>query len=89
MTNPSAANEARLRLSKEGKLRILNPQEKFEAKVTRKTAIDAKCFSCVGGDSDPGWQWEIGNCIVMSCPLRHFRPYQSREGKPAPKGRGQ
>ena len=64
----------------------LNPQEKFEKKPTRATAINAKCYECFGGGHDKGWKWAIGNCTCGDCPLYPFRPYRSFYGKDKPKG---
>ena len=50
---------------------------------TRSIAIKAFCFNCVGGTEesspDPGWQEEIRNCSVCTCPLHIFRPYKERK----------
>ena len=62
----------------------LNPQEKFEQKSTRKTAIDAFCFQCMGGEGEVGIKWSIGNCTTSSCPLYEYRPFKVYQGKPAP-----
>ncbi len=49
----SKGNMAGLELARkaieENGVQMLTPQEKFERKSTRKTAIDAKCQSCVCG----------------------------------------
>ena len=62
-----------------------NPQEKFELKQTRASAINAMCFQCYGSGHDVGWKWMIGNCTSGdSCPLYSFRPFQKTEGTNKP-----
>lgn len=70
--------------------KVRNPEEKYRdaEKKTRKLAIYAKCYDCVGGDADPAYQWRIGNCIIPGCALYRFRPFQDRCGKPKPKSLG-
>ena len=50
---------------------------------SRKRAIYAMCFQCLGGTRDempdPGYQKEIGSCKSVECPLHSFRPYQAQE----------
>jgi hypothetical protein len=81
----STALQAARKAREENGTEYLNPQEKFERKATRKTAIDAKCFDCIGGGYDLGWRWSIGNCVSPDCSLYPFRPFQGMFGKAAPK----
>jgi hypothetical protein len=58
-----------------------NPLEKAAAKPTSlRLAISAKCYECVGQDSDPGWHGRIRDCLCPTCPLYPVRPYQQRAG---------
>ena len=41
---------------------------------SRKTAIKAFCGECVGFNRD-----EITNCTALACPLRKYRPFQSKQ----------
>ena len=52
-----------------------NPLERYLAKPTHKSAVEAKCFSCVGAGEDPYIQ-PIKDCSVTTCPLHPFRPYR-------------
>ena len=45
---------------------------------SRKFAIWAKCFDCVGGDQDLGWTDSIRHCPVVACALHDFRPMKPR-----------
>jgi len=49
----------------------LNPIEKFNANPTRKTAMAAFCYECVGYLRE-----EVRNCPSKNCPLWKWRPYQ-------------
>ena len=42
-------------------------------KITRKEAMDAKCYDCMGYFVD-GRQ----DCLVKHCPLFPFRPYKDK-----------
>jgi hypothetical protein len=45
---------------------------------SRKLAIDAMCFHCMGCTKDhmePGVKGSIRNCTSPDCPLFAFRPY--------------
>lgn len=42
--------------------------------VSPRAAIKSKCYECVGFDSVAQ---SVGNCNCRSCPLWHFRPFQS------------
>ena len=48
---------------------------------SRKTAIHAKCFECLGGTIDElpdgGWKNEIRKCTDQDCPLFPHRPYKA------------
>jgi len=48
-----------------------NPATKFAERETRKTAIDAFCWECMGELRE-----EIRNCTATHCPLYNFRPYK-------------
>ena len=64
---------------------FLNPQEKFERKPTRASAIHAMCYQCYGSGHDKSWKWSIGNCPSEgSCSLWQFRPFQNQVGKVQP-----
>ena len=47
---------------------------------SRKKAIHAQCFMCIGGTEvsfpDPGWRKEIGACRGQGCCIINFRPFQ-------------
>ena len=56
-----------------------NPCERFlKHPTSRKFAIHAHCYECVGRDSDP-YQSQISNCELKDCALWAFRPYQKRK----------
>lgn len=46
---------------------------------SRKLAIYANCFECMGGTEadmpDPGWKEAIRDCTSAECNLFQFRPY--------------
>lgn len=50
---------------------------------SRAKAINAFCFSCMGGTKDElpdsGYKNEIRFCTDSDCPLYSFRPYQKDE----------
>ena len=52
-----------------------------EDPASRKKAIYAFCFSCMGGNKnelpDPGYKNNIRFCTDKECPLYRFRPYQN------------
>ena len=50
-----------------------------------RAAINAKCWDCQGGNSDPAPGWRIGNCVCPECPLYAVRPYQYNTTRPMPK----
>ncbi len=52
-----------------------NPLERYQEKPTYKSAVEAKCFTCVGSGADPYIE-PIRTCSVTTCPLHPFRPYQ-------------
>ncbi len=52
---------------------------------SRKQAIEAKCWDCMGAGADPGTRWQIGNCLCTDCPLYPFRPYKHLFKKDKPK----
>ena len=47
---------------------------------SRRKAIHAQCFMCIGGTEDsfpdPGWRKDIGECRGQECNLKPFRPFQ-------------
>ena len=49
---------------------------------SRKKAIHAQCFLCIGGTEkylpDPGWRREIRDCRGQGCYLKPFRPFQDK-----------
>jgi hypothetical protein len=48
-----------------------------------RAGINAMCYDCQGGDHvDAGWQWAVGNCQLLTCPMWNFRPYKHKVGKP-------
>lgn len=57
-----------------------NPAERFAAapKPTRKQAVDAMCWQCMGGTEDhaEGVREEIRHCTATRCPLYTLRPYR-------------
>ena len=81
MPNLEAARRARAeKLARGEKIRQLTPRERLERNPnSKKYAIEAKFWDCQGGEhADSGWQWAIGNCEVLRCPLHGFRPYQAK-----------
>ena len=58
--------------------------ERHAENPTRKTAIEAKCWDCQGGDADPAVFWRIGNCPIPACALYPFRPFRHKYGKGVP-----
>jgi hypothetical protein len=66
-----------------------NPIKRHYVKPTRKTAINAKCATCVGCTSveqgngqedhlEKGFRHEIKHCTSLACPLFSYRPYQDK-----------
>jgi hypothetical protein len=49
-----------------------------------RLSVNAKCYECMGGGSDPGVVDRIAQCDTEGCPLHGVRPYQ---GKPPRKRR--
>lgn len=45
-----------------------------------RTAVRARCFQCVAGDTDEGWIARIRDCKASDCSLHRVRPYQAAEG---------
>ena len=58
--------------------RFSNPIDRFKANRTRKNAIHAECYQCMGGDKNSSWKTDIGNCEIKKCHLWIFRPHQNR-----------
>lgn len=57
-----------------------NPLEKLQDNPTsRKLAIDAMCYTCVGAGADSGVRAAIRNCGVRKCPLYACRPYKAED----------
>lgn len=75
----SPDNLARLQnTTKSQTMRFTNPLERFKAHPTRKHAIHANCYQCMGNGEDSTWKTDIGNCGIQECALWKFRPYQNR-----------
>lgn len=60
-----------------------NPVERWQEQDTRKSAIAAFCWQCMGGTHDEanGARAAVCDCpsapgTVNPCPLWHWRPYQ-------------
>jgi hypothetical protein len=58
-----------------------NPAQRWRDKDTRKTAIDAFCWECMGGDEEDGVRELIRTCVsgpgsINPCPLWGWRPYR-------------
>lgn len=60
-----------------------NPAQKWRDKDTRATAINAKCWDCMGGsvDHSAGVRNNIATCTsgpgaTVPCPLYEWRPYK-------------
>lgn len=49
--------------------------------TSRKLAIYAECFDCMGCGADEGWRKAIGECHIVNCQLWRFRPYQHHTEK--------
>ena len=52
-----------------------------QVNVTRKNAIELKCFECFGAnlqnaEYEVGTQEDIRNCTCKDCPLFGFRPFK-------------
>lgn len=62
----------------------LDPLARARANPTSKTlAIRAKCWECVGGNSNPNWQKRVGECTIARCGIHPFRPYQRGDAEEA------
>lgn len=74
------ARERRREMAEAGiKVVVKNPLEKLaERPESLRLAINAKCYQCEGGDSDPGVKQRIGTCSIRDCGLWAVRPYQGR-----------
>jgi hypothetical protein len=46
---------------------------------SRKAAVDAFCWSCLGGDGNVGVPGMIRECSSPGCSLFGFRPYQKKK----------
>lgn len=79
-TELTPLEKARLRraeLKAKGELEILDPIEKaYRNPHSKKAAIRAMCYECVGRGSDSNWRKEVGNCTAWHCALWPLRPYQ-------------
>ena len=61
------------------KVERLNPVEKAKKNPkSLRLAINAKCYDCLGGNSDPNVTGRIGSCTMLDCPLWNVRPYQRK-----------
>lgn len=75
------ARAAEMRAAGE-KIVRLDPIEKARANPkSMRAAITAKCWDCVGADSDPNPRGRIADCVSRTCPLVPLRPYQKRGAK--------
>lgn len=60
----------------------LDPLEKARRNPGSKAlAIRAKCFDCMGGDSEPGVRKKVRDCSVTRCPLHPHRPWQRADSE--------
>ena len=65
--------------------KIYDPMEKLRQNPkSLRAAINAKCWDCVGMDSDPAPRWRVGNCERSDCGLYAVRPYQCNLSRPMP-----
>ena len=60
-----------------------NPAQRWQDQDTRKTAIDAMCWQCMGGSAEAaeGAMAAIRKCTAgpesqVPCPLWNWRPYK-------------
>lgn len=61
------------------KVERLDPLEKARRNPASKAlALRAKCFDCMGGDSEPGVRKKVRECSVTRCPLHPHRPWQTK-----------
>ena len=51
---------------------------------SRKAAIDAYCWNCLGGDGSVGVTRMIRECSSPGCALFAFRPYQQKNAEKTP-----
>lgn len=51
----------------------------YAGEASKRQAIQAKCLDCSNLDRN-----EIKECVVFTCPLWHYRPYQKPEETDAP-----
>jgi hypothetical protein len=59
-----------------------NPVEQSQANPTSlKRAVKAFCWTCVGGDGDPGAKFRVRDCTAPKCPLYPHRPWQDAKGR--------
>lgn len=59
-----------------------NPVQQAEANPTSlKRAVKAFCWTCVGGDGDPGAKFRVRDCTAPKCPLHPHRPWQDAKGR--------
>jgi hypothetical protein len=69
-----------------------NPVKRFyrNGKKGWRPAINAMCATCVGVTCEAqgsglidhipdGFRKEITHCAVLTCPIRHLRPYQEKD----------
>jgi hypothetical protein len=66
------ASEAHNKRSTPNDRHLRNPR-------SRKAAIDAFCWGCMGGDGTVGLPSMIRECSSTGCCLFRFRPYQKKE----------
>jgi hypothetical protein len=59
-----------------------NPVEQAQANPTSlKRAVKAFCWTCVGGDGDPGAKFRVRDCTAPKCALHPHRPWQDAKGR--------
>ena len=66
-----AAHKKRQLMKEAGeKVVYRSPQEKWEDNPTSlRASINAKCYDCVGGDSDTNHRTKIKECDIETCSL--------------------
>ena len=66
-----AAHKKSREMKESGEKRVHKTlQEKWEANPTSlRASIDAKCFDCIGGDTDYGSRLKIKECDIETCSL--------------------
>ena len=79
-----AAKAKRLEMLSRGEKLCRDPMEKARKNPkSKRAAINAMCFDCVGGNSDGGWRNLVETCQIENCPLFLHRP-RSKSARFAP-----